>query len=1226
MRCLKDLSGLLLLFILLIHSMLLTLLSPMFSLAAGTDKTVVRNGSTDSAAQRAEAFTPSIHSRDIIPIDDVQYYDPVTGEPQSPYENQLITIEGDIYVVKGTYSIGGHYIQDATGGINVFEPDVPDYTYGDRIQVTGWVWNYAGQIYMDNPTFVFVSHEHEPYPNRILIGDLITDYEYVGSFVCAVGNVTNKETDHFFLTENGFTVQVDIDPDTGVDISEVDVGDLYKVLSPCFMRYGVVVLSPRIQSDLIEDPLSSPYLVTPAGTGDFPTIEAAIYGVIDGEIVELADGTYTDYGNNDIDFLGKNIIVRSQNGDPNSCVIDAQGSYVFGDYTRIFNVITGEESTCRVEGITLTGGWHTNGGAVYIDSSSPSFVDCIFFRNIVVADTDRQSSAVYCTGGSPSFTNCMFTENGGGELGARAVSIVGNSVVSFDECNFINNESWDSGSAVFIENSNTIFNDCRFSNNRNLNMGGGAVHGDGTSYFNNCSFFDNFSYIGGAVLGKGFFENCLFVRNTAHHGGGIYSLGELTLVNCNFFENAVFPADDLGIAGGIFLNTTNFNVQIDNCLIVKNDSYGIYGNPQNPPPSIVCTDIFDNEYDWIGVIEPLFSVDGNISLDPRFCNPDSNDFLLSEISPCAPDNNAECGLIGALPVGCTATVATVALEPEQGGPINCSQSEILNIQYRLGSNTPPIRAYSIQIHSTSEVVFTPTDITINTLPPEAAVIYFFLENGPNDFTIDYTIMGSDTPGITSDAVLFSIEFHGASEGVGTVSIIDADLRDLDIQPIDVDYSATASIIVDCSVPAAVPDIVAYPAHEQIVVTWTDPGALDLDLIEVWRGLWHDGNGNSVYPEYDDQSGNVIPTRPTSRNEITTSSEWILAGAVNPGEQTFTDSVAVRGVYYYEIFAKDMDGNYSPPASDNDRATNYFLGDIANDDGNVDVADLSLLGATYFTTPADGDLYNPEADVGPTDDGSGTGIPLTDNIIDFDDLMISAANYGEVNPAKSAPHKSPPDDMASPILTLTRIDEWTLSLRLEQPCPGLKGLHMTARLPAGTIPAVTEGRMLQGQAGPVFLRNCNKNGLDVSLAVLGYGIGLNGKGELLRIEVPGAIDRGNVSLDLRNIYNKELAYELVVDTGSQLPRAYHLAQNYPNPFNPSTRIYFDLPEVQSVKLAIYSIEGRQIAVLVDEIRPPGRYRLVWDGLDNTGKKVASGTYFYRIDAGLFSETRKMILIK
>jgi len=76
-------------------------------------------------------------SAQVIPIDDVQQYDEATGLPDSPYHNEFVTIEGLVYVVSGTFSNGGHYIQDATGGINVFEPAAPELTYGDRVRVTG---------------------------------------------------------------------------------------------------------------------------------------------------------------------------------------------------------------------------------------------------------------------------------------------------------------------------------------------------------------------------------------------------------------------------------------------------------------------------------------------------------------------------------------------------------------------------------------------------------------------------------------------------------------------------------------------------------------------------------------------------------------------------------------------------------------------------------------------------------------------------------------------------------------------------------------------------------------------------------------------------------------------------------------------------------------------------------------------------------------------------------
>jgi len=102
----------------------------------------------------------------------------------------------------------------------------------------------------------------------------------------------------------------------------------------------------------------------------------------------------------------------------------------------------------------------------------------------------------------------------------------------------------------------------------------------------------------------------------------------------------------------------------------------------------------------------------------------------------------------------------------------------------------------------------------------------------------------------------------------------------------------------------------------------------------------------------------------------------------------------------------------------------------------------------------------------------------------------------------------------------------------------------------------------------------------------------------------------------------------VDGESQLniPRNIDLRQNYPNPFNPGTRIEFDQPRMQAVRLAIYDVLGRLVRVLIDSELAPGHYRIDWDGSDNRGNPVATGVFFYRIDAGEQSETRKMILIK
>jgi hypothetical protein len=94
-----------------------------------------------------------------------------------------------------------------------------------------------------------------------------------------------------------------------------------------------------------------------------------------------------------------------------------------------------------------------------------------------------------------------------------------------------------------------------------------------------------------------------------------------------------------------------------------------------------------------------------------------------------------------------------------------------------------------------------------------------------------------------------------------------------------------------------------------------------------------------------------------------------------------------------------------------------------------------------------------------------------------------------------------------------------------------------------------------------------------------------------------------------------------------PASSKLHQNYPNPFNPSTVIRYDVSEAAQVEIAIYDARGALVKTLLQAHRDPDRYEIGWDGTNNTGSRVASGLYFYRIqtDAG-FTETRKMILLR
>ncbi len=91
--------------------------------------------------------------------------------------------------------------------------------------------------------------------------------------------------------------------------------------------------------------------------------------------------------------------------------------------------------------------------------------------------------------------------------------------------------------------------------------------------------------------------------------------------------------------------------------------------------------------------------------------------------------------------------------------------------------------------------------------------------------------------------------------------------------------------------------------------------------------------------------------------------------------------------------------------------------------------------------------------------------------------------------------------------------------------------------------------------------------------------------------------------------------------SYLPNKFTLSQNYPNPFNPVTHLEFDIPELEFVSLKVYDVLGNEIKTLVNEIKSPGIYQVVFDG-----SNLTSGIYFYKIAAGKFTEVKKMTLLK
>ncbi len=125
---------------------------------------------------------------------------------------------------------------------------------------------------------------------------------------------------------------------------------------------------------------------------------------------------------------------------------------------------------------------------------------------------------------------------------------------------------------------------------------------------------------------------------------------------------------------------------------------------------------------------------------------------------------------------------------------------------------------------------------------------------------------------------------------------------------------------------------------------------------------------------------------------------------------------------------------------------------------------------------------------------------------------------------------------------------------------------------------------------------------------------------------GPIDiKYNNNEDLISIYAKKASVKYIsftaVENFENLPNNFTLSQNFPNPFNPSTTISFDIPKSEFVTLKVFDILGKEVTTLINEEMIAGNYTKTWDA-----KNLSSGVYFYKLQAGKFTETKKMVLVR
>ena len=527
-------------------------------------------------------------------------------------------------------------------------------------------------------------------------------------------------------------------------------------------------------------------------------------------------------------------------------------------------------------------------------------------------------------------------------------------------------------------------------------------------------------------------------------------------------------------------------------------------------------------------------------------------------------------------------------------------------------------------------------------------------NPDGTYTVDDVILGSPCGTTEAEGVLFTVDLtHAVAEGTGTVSILAAELRGCDNEPLEVDPGAPAAITIDTVAPLPVGDLAAVPSVAgsgpgrtvDLDIGWTPSTSPDAGQVAVYR------KGFDHYPEYDDGGGAAPVLDPAATPAQAEAAGWTLVDVVTG--VAVTDRQATRNVWSYAAFTIDLLGNVSVPSALSAGRPNYILGDVSDGlavegeplpgdgDNKLDTVDMSLLGTYYGQTIGLDHVAN-RLDIGPLVGDALLGRPATDNEIEFEDLILFGINYGQSGlllkrePLVFAtPAPADRNELAVVVGSLPTVGN-VFPVRLEMAGDGtIQALSVPLTWDANVVEpvAVQGGDLLAAQGGSGLALSPAPGTVDIGL----MGVrerGIAGRGVVatvtFRVLATGDPAIGVGDIRARSAGNTviELGSEVRTDnpTPSAVPVVTTLHGAAPNPFNPSTTLAFDLAVAGRVTLKIYGIDGRLVRTLVDEQAQPGRYSRVWQGRDDTGRTVASGAYMVRMVAPDRTETRRMMLLK
>jgi phosphodiesterase/alkaline phosphatase D-like protein len=329
--------------------------------------------------------------------------------------------------------------------------------------------------------------------------------------------------------------------------------------------------------------------------------------------------------------------------------------------------------------------------------------------------------------------------------------------------------------------------------------------------------------------------------------------------------------------------------------------------------------------------------------------------------------------------------------------------------------------------------------------------------------------------------------------------------------------------------------------------------------------------------------------------------------------------------YYWLVAEAPGGRISSVAGPN-RAqpinNNSSLAEDLSNNGEVDIWDVAVVAAIFGVA----EEYDPAIDL------SGNGE------VDIWDVAEIAAVFGQSVSKPAGEPAQPGINAAAEIAMQHELQEHgqvRMSAIISQ-VSQLVGFQMTLRFDTEEYQflGMEEGNFLDNTGGNALISHVDME--DGQIHVYGILLGTHpeelpsGEGALVSV-IFQSLGTGAQDIQVENIKLLDGGGLMNVLGNANVespavPDDYALLPNYPNPFNPTTTVRFSMPEAGKVKLVVFNILGQRVKTLIDGELEAGFHQLMWNATNNNGLKVASGVYLYRIEAGSFVKTRKMLLLK